>query len=82
MVNTREGFQWTPASGLQSGLPCQGVIQPAQHIDGSTEIFDAIIVGAGYTGLTAARDMTVSGTCHHSSHFGHIDIHRAEDTAA
>lgn len=63
MVNTREGFQWTPTSGLQPALPCLGVIEPAERIDGSTEIFDAIVVGAGYTGLTAARDMAVSGKC-------------------
>lgn len=82
MANTHEGFQWTPVSGLQAGLPCEGVIEPAQHIDGRTKSFDAIIVGAGYTGLTAARDLTVSGTCHHSPHLGDVDIHRAECTAS
>ena len=82
MANTREGFQWRPASGLQAGLPCKGVIEPAQQIDDSTKVFDAIVVGAGYTGLIAARDMTVSGTSQYSIHLEDVNVNRPEGTAA
>ncbi len=61
MAYTSEGFQWTPATGLQQGLPCEGVIQPPEMIEKSRQVFDVLIIGAGYTGLTAARDLTTTG---------------------
>jgi hypothetical protein len=61
MASTREGFQWTPAAGLEQGLPCEGVIQPPEIIEKPRQVFDVLIIGAGYTGLTAARDLTTTG---------------------
>lgn len=67
MAFTREGFQWTPTSGLQQGLPCEGVIQPPEMIQKPGQVFDVLVIGAGYTGLTAARDLTATGAS--SVHF-------------
>lgn len=58
---SREGWHWTQADGLQSGLPTQAVIEPAQRVDDSIDVFDVIVIGAGYTGLTATRDLTTTG---------------------
>lgn len=58
---SREGFQWTPSSGLKGGLPSIGVIEPPQRIQSSDNTFDVIVIGAGYTGLTAARDASTNG---------------------
>ncbi|EXK26216.1 hypothetical protein FOMG_17186 [Fusarium oxysporum f. sp. melonis 26406] len=59
MKTTTEGQQWTEASGLQSGLPSRAVVSPSQHQLSSTQVYDAIIVGAGYAGLIAARDLVL-----------------------
>ena len=58
---TREGFQWTESGGLQKGIPCLGAIRPSSNIQNSEQIYDVVVVGAGYTGLTAARDLTTAG---------------------
>lgn len=58
---TREGWHWTPSTGLQSGLSSRAVIEPARKIQDAEEIFDVVVIGAGYTGLTAARDLSTSG---------------------
>lgn len=62
MAKSREGWQWTPDTSLQAGLPSIGVIEPSQNIHNPKEIFDVIVVGAGYTGLTAARDTSTTGS--------------------
>jgi monoamine oxidase len=60
-MSTREGFQWTEQDGLQAGVPCLGAIHPATHVKGNQFLYDVIVIGAGYTGLTAARDLTTTG---------------------
>lgn len=62
MPTTREGYQWTTTSGLQAGLPCEGAIQPLTRFSGGEKVLDVLIIGAGYTGLTAARDLTTAGS--------------------
>lgn len=57
---TREGHQWTPQSGLQSGIPSISVIRPLSNRS-SSKVHDVIVLGAGYTGLTALRDLAVAG---------------------
>jgi hypothetical protein len=60
-MNSRDGFQWTPETGLTQGVPSIGVISPSSNIASTSGPWDAIVVGAGYTGLTAARDLCLSG---------------------
>ena len=63
MGQTRDGATWTPKEGLKSGLPSISAIQPPQlNLPSSNTIFDVIVIGAGYTGLIAARDLTIQGT--------------------
>jgi uncharacterized protein affecting Mg2+/Co2+ transport len=61
-MTSRDGFQWTEEEGLQQGVPSIGVIGPPTNIlPDNEDKFDVIIVGAGYSALTAARDATTSG---------------------
>jgi alkyl hydroperoxide reductase subunit AhpF len=60
-MTSQDGYQWTQKSGLVKGVPSIGVITPSQKIQDSKKPFDVIVVGAGYSGLTAARDAAVSG---------------------
>ncbi|KAI1136620.1 monoamine oxidase [Hypoxylon sp. FL0543] len=60
---TREGYHWTKQGGLAAGLPSVSVVDPPSNIGPTTQKdpYDAAIIGAGYAGLTAARDLTVAG---------------------
>ncbi|XXG97045.1 hypothetical protein Hte_003339 [Hypoxylon texense] len=60
---TREGYQWTKADGVTAGLPSISVIQPSSNLKPGTQedLYDAAIIGAGYAGLTAARDLALAG---------------------
>lgn len=58
---TREGFHWTQSKGLCAGTPCIGVIDPIQNVRKTGIVYDVVVIGAGYAGLTAARDLTISG---------------------
>ncbi|KAJ5753283.1 hypothetical protein N7520_010200 [Penicillium odoratum] len=60
-MNSRDGFQWTPETGLAPGVPSIGVISPPINVTSSSTVYDAIVVGGGYSGLTATRDLTVAG---------------------
>lgn len=62
-MTSRDGYQWTESSGLVKGVPSIGVIQPAINISDEQAVYDVIVVGAGYCGLTAARDAALSGVC-------------------
>lgn len=61
MVKSRDGWQWTRHEGLKPGLPCIGVINPSQNVKNFDNVFDVVVIGAGYAGLTAARDLTTAG---------------------
>ena len=60
---TAEGYTWTSTDGVrQGGLKCEGVISPSSNLrDGQDELYDVIVIGAGYTGLSAARDIAAAG---------------------
>ncbi len=60
--NSRDGWEWTKKEGLRQGVPSMAVIQPASNLLNNDCSFDVVVVGAGYTGLTAARDLTLSGS--------------------
>lgn len=62
-MTSRDGYQWTPATGLVQGVPSIGVISPPSNVAPATRPWDVIVVGAGYSGLTATRDLTVAGEC-------------------
>lgn len=60
---TSDGYMWSREEGLQhGGFACEGVVSPPQKLQlprGTT--YDVVIVGGGYAGLAAARDLTVAG---------------------
>lgn len=58
---SKDGYRWTEKEGLLQGVPSIGVIQPPTNLSGTGHTFDVIIIGAGYTALTAARDLTNTG---------------------
>lgn len=61
MVSTTEGYQWTAEDGLQSQLATLALVQPASNIAADSTQYDVIIIGAGYAGITAARDLATTG---------------------
>lgn len=58
-----DGYVYDKQNGLVRGLHTYGVIRPQSNIrnghDG--EVGDAIVIGAGYSGLIAARDLVKAG---------------------
>jgi heterodisulfide reductase subunit A-like polyferredoxin len=63
-MSSKDGYSWTEAQGLKPGVPCIGAISPPTNLKGSNTKYDVIVVGAGYCGLTAARDAALAGTSH------------------
>ncbi|KAI2634209.1 monoamine oxidase [Hypomontagnella submonticulosa] len=61
--STREGYHWTKEDGLTAGVPSISVVRPSSKLESGDqeEPYDVLIIGAGYAGLTAARDITVAG---------------------
>lgn len=59
-----EGHMWTPDRGVQRGLlRSKGVVEPPTSINRPSDtIYDAIVIGSGYAGLMAARDLAQSST--------------------
>ncbi|GAA5848843.1 hypothetical protein JCM8547_006364 [Rhodosporidiobolus lusitaniae] len=61
---TKEGWSYFPTrDGLKQGFVTEGAIQPKTSFAAKKSLaqFDTIVIGAGYTGLTAARDLTLAG---------------------
>lgn len=58
-----DGHEYTRNEGLKRGLHTYSVIQPERRIRDADEgsIWDAIVVGSGYAGLIAARDLVKAG---------------------
>ncbi|KAK3191074.1 hypothetical protein K4F52_003024 [Lecanicillium sp. MT-2017a] len=62
MNKTADGYEWTPEGGLKKQLPTTAAVQPPSNLDGNnSDIYDVIVIGAGYSGLVACRDLTLSG---------------------
>lgn len=74
-MSTREGFVWTPSAGLQAGLPTPSKIDPStRKLPNHGDVADVIILGAGYAGLVAARDLATQGMyINVAMHRNHID---------
>ncbi|KAL3432910.1 hypothetical protein BDV09DRAFT_205702 [Aspergillus tetrazonus] len=60
-MTSRDGYQWTAETGLVQGVPSISVISPPTNISPESLQFDVVVVGAGYSGLTAARDACLAG---------------------
>ncbi|KAK2685704.1 hypothetical protein QWA68_015452 [Fusarium oxysporum] len=58
-----EGYTYTKEGGLATGLCTYGVIQPERKIRQGEEnkVWDAVVIGAGYAGLIATRDLVKAG---------------------
>jgi hypothetical protein len=61
-MTTKDGYEWATAKGLQAGLPCAGVYEDSSGIRSSSS-YDVIVIGAGFAGLIASRDLAVQGMC-------------------
>ena len=60
---TQDGFSWTPHQGTKKGgFSSKGVISPAQRVvSPESFVYDCIVIGAGYAGLSASRDLKNAG---------------------
>lgn len=56
---TSDGYLWTPEKGIQHGaIETDAVVSPQRSISGwEGKVYDAIVIGAGYAGLSAACDL-------------------------
>jgi glycine/D-amino acid oxidase-like deaminating enzyme len=72
-MSSKDGFSWTESQGLKAGVPCIGAISPPKNLANGNTKFDVIVVGAGYCGLTAARDASIAGA------FQTITFHKLHD---
>src|SRR4051812_4808096 len=62
-MTSRDGFMWTPRDGGKHGIPSISVISPQHHfVADNKEVLDVIVIGAGYSGLVASRDLVTQGT--------------------
>jgi NADPH-dependent 2,4-dienoyl-CoA reductase/sulfur reductase-like enzyme len=63
MSTTNDGYTWTKSQGTkQGGLKCRGTVYPPEKRNSCPDTYDVIVIGAGYAGLRAARDLaTYSG---------------------
>ncbi|KAJ5892050.1 Monoamine oxidase N [Penicillium subrubescens] len=57
---SRDGYQWTQSTGLIEGVPTPGLIQPSTHFT-RNKLYDVIVIGGGYAGLTTCRDLALAG---------------------
>ncbi|RDW93689.1 flavin monoamine oxidase family protein [Aspergillus mulundensis] len=60
MAKSQEGFAWSAEDGFQYGLSTAAVM-PSTPKDDLSPSYDAIVIGAGFAGLTAARDLESRG---------------------
>lgn len=75
---TQDGYSWTEPSGMRKGgLRCRGVVDPSETRKAPAgHVYDAIVIGAGYAGLMAAREMTDRGETIHERKYEEVAWHR------
>lgn len=62
-TQSHDGYVYTKKDGLVRGLKTYAVIKPESKIHPADNdgVWDAIVIGAGYAGLIAARDLVKAG---------------------
>ncbi|KAL5593004.1 hypothetical protein FOBRF1_012106 [Fusarium oxysporum] len=61
-MTTREGYIYKSDVAFQQGVKCTAAIYPRRNVPANvSDVFDVVVIGAGYAGLTACRDLTVAG---------------------
>lgn len=58
MVRSSEGYLWEATSGSHVGLETDAVTPSTPQIQ---EHYDVVVVGAGFAGLVAARELSADG---------------------
>jgi hypothetical protein len=60
VAKTADAYSWTPSGGLKKGqFQCKGAIFPPRRLKAPADfVYDVLIIGAGYAGLSAGRDLT------------------------
>jgi hypothetical protein len=79
MPRTREGYRHDPKNGLSEGFETDAVVEPRSNFSlgaGGKKRWDTIVIGAGYAGLIAARDLVIAGKSISSSKSSRIPISR------
>jgi protoporphyrinogen oxidase len=61
MNTSADGYQWNPQEGFKTGVPTDAVILPKEFNVQTDKCYDAIVIGAGYAGLRALRDLSTQG---------------------
>lgn len=56
---TRDGHVWEPQTGFKTGIESDAVISPARALNNANKVYDVVVIGAGYAGLAAARDLSL-----------------------
>lgn len=56
-MTTTEGFLWTSEQSI-TGLDTDAVVTSTNSLN---DTYDVVVVGAGFAGLTAARDLAATG---------------------
>lgn len=69
-MDSKDGLHFDPETGVREGLPCEGVIIPSTLEADPKSSYDAIVIGAGYAGLVAARDLAIRGKPYHQDQYG------------
>ncbi|KAH1746753.1 hypothetical protein KXV71_000771 [Aspergillus fumigatus] len=60
MAKSQEGFVWSSKDGFRYGLPTAAVVASTPKSELSAS-YDVIVIGAGFAGLTVARDLGFKG---------------------
>lgn len=51
---------WEPHTGFKTGIESDAVISPARSFtNAANKVYDVVVIGAGYAGLAAARDLSL-----------------------